>query len=81
VICLAAPDDVTLVFLGPGLDGTAGLPDADLIALAGHAVYTGSLEFQVILYGPKEAGDLLRRQARRLDVLGQHPADAVNRML
>jgi hypothetical protein len=47
------------VLLDPGLDGTAGLPDVDLIALAGHAVYTKSLEYQVVLYGLKEAGDLL----------------------
>jgi hypothetical protein len=51
---------VTFVFLDPGLDGTAGLPDVDLTAPSGHAVHTRSLEFQVILHRPKEAGDLLR---------------------
>jgi hypothetical protein len=44
---------VALVLLDPGLDGTAGLPDVDLSALAGHAVYNRSLEFQVVLYGPE----------------------------
>jgi hypothetical protein len=51
--------DVALVLLDRGLDGTAGLPDVDLAALAGRALYTRSVEFQVIIYGPKEAGDLL----------------------
>jgi hypothetical protein len=51
---------VALVLLEPGLNGMTSLPDADLTALAGHAAYTRNLEFQVILYGPKKAGDLLQ---------------------
>jgi hypothetical protein len=45
---------VAIVLLDPGLVGTAGLPDVDLITLAGHAAYTRSPEFQFILYEPKE---------------------------
>jgi hypothetical protein len=51
--------DVALVLLDPGLDGMASLPDVDLTTLTGHAVYTRSLELQVILHRPKETGDLL----------------------
>jgi hypothetical protein len=52
--------DVVLVLLDPGLDETSGLPDVDLTSLVGHSVRTRSLEFQVNLHTPKEAGDLLR---------------------
>jgi hypothetical protein len=45
--------DVALVLLNPGLVGTAGLPDVDLITLTGHAVHTRSLESQVIFHRQK----------------------------
>jgi hypothetical protein len=48
------------VLLDPGADGTAGLPDVDMTALAERAVNTRSLESHVVLLRPKEAGDLLR---------------------
>jgi hypothetical protein len=70
--------DVAPLLLGPGLDGTAGLPDVDMTELAGHAVHTRSLGSQVTLYRPKETGDLLRGLAHRLGVvLGQQLADVI----
>jgi hypothetical protein len=48
------------MLLHPGLDGMAGLPNVDLNALPGHAVPTRTPDFQVVLYGPKEAGNLLQ---------------------
>jgi hypothetical protein len=51
---------VTRVHLDPGLDGMASLPNVGLTALTEHGVCTRSLEFQVILYGLKEAGDVLQ---------------------
>jgi hypothetical protein len=61
-----------------GLNGTAGLPDVDLMSLAGHAVHTRSVVSNVILHRAKEAGHLVRGKAHRPDVaFGQQPTDAV----
>jgi hypothetical protein len=69
--------DVALMLLDSGLDETAGLRDVDLTALLGHAAYTKSLESQVILHSPTEAGILRRGWSHRRDVLpGQQCADA-----
>jgi hypothetical protein len=69
--------DVALVPLDPGLDGTAGLPDVDLTAPSGRAVHTRSVESNVVVHRPKEAVDLLRGKAHRIDVPGQQPANPV----
>jgi hypothetical protein len=42
--------DVALVFLDPGLDATAGLPDVDVTAPAGHAACTSRPESQATLH-------------------------------
>jgi hypothetical protein len=46
------------------------------------SAYSGFLESQVVLYGSKDVGDIVRLEANRLDaVLGQHLADAIKVIL
>jgi hypothetical protein len=70
--------DMSLVFLQPGVNRTAHLPDAEMAALMGDAVYSWCPQSQVILDWTKETRYFPGRQAYRLDVvLSQHPANAV----
>jgi hypothetical protein len=69
---------VTQVQLKPVFGGTASLPYVDFNAMAGHAAYTRSSEFQVIVYRPEEASKLLKRYAYKLDVVsGEQPPNAI----
>jgi hypothetical protein len=54
--------DVQVVFLGSGLNGTPGLTNVDLTTFAGVAVDARCFQARVILDGPKETGDLHRRE-------------------
>lgn len=58
------------------LSGSDGLPDVSLTTLAGHAVHTGSLKYQVVLQTPKKSGDP-RGQAHRLSVLPEQQSAVV----
>jgi hypothetical protein len=53
-------NDVAMMILDPGLDGTASVSDVDLTTLSGNSVHDRSLESQIMLHRPKEAGDLRR---------------------
>jgi hypothetical protein len=46
--------NVPVVFLDPGINRTASLPNVNLTALARYAVDTRSFQSQVILHGPKK---------------------------
>jgi hypothetical protein len=65
------------VVLDPGINGTASLPNVNLTTFAGYAVHAWSFQSQVIFHGPKEISNFPRRKAHRLDVPGQHTADAI----
>jgi hypothetical protein len=69
--------NVPVVFLDPGINRTASLPNVNLTTRARYAVDTRSFQSQVILHGPKKIRNCLWRKAHRLDVLpGQHTTTA-----
>jgi hypothetical protein len=69
---------MSLVFLQPGVNRTARLPDIDLAAFTADAVYSWCPQFQVIIDRAEETGYFPGRQAYRLDVVSsQQPANAV----
>jgi hypothetical protein len=70
--------NVPVVLLDPGFNGMASMPNVNLTTLAGYAVQAWRLTAQVILHGPKEAGNLPQWEAHRLDVVSrQHLADVI----
>jgi hypothetical protein len=69
---------VPVVFLDPGINRTASLPNVNLTTLARYAIDTRSFQSQVILHGPKKISNFLWRKAHRLDVMpGQHTTNAI----
>jgi hypothetical protein len=69
---------VPVVFLDPGINRTASLPNVNLTTLARYAVDTRSFQSQDILHGPKKISNFLWWKAYRLDVMpGQHTTNAI----
>jgi hypothetical protein len=67
-----------LARLQPGINRTGCLPDIELTAFTGEAVYFWCLQFQVVLGRPKEASYFPWREAHRLEVVPrQHPAHVI----
>jgi hypothetical protein len=70
--------NVPVVFLDPGINGMASLPNVNLTTFAWYAVHTRSFQSQVILHWPKKISNFPRRKSYRLDVmLGQHMTNAI----
>jgi hypothetical protein len=66
------------MLLQPGVNRTACLPNVDLAAFTGDAVYSWCPQSQVILNWLKETRYFPERQVYRLDVVpSQDPANAV----
>jgi hypothetical protein len=66
------------VLLDPGINGTASLPNVNLITFARYAVHTRSFQSQVILHGAKKISNFPRRKTYRLDVMpGQHTTNVI----
>jgi hypothetical protein len=67
---------VPVVLLDPCNNGTASLPNVNLITFAVYAVHAWSFQAQVDCHWLKETIIFARRKALRVDVVpGQHTAD------
>jgi hypothetical protein len=74
LVCMGQTN-VPVVFLDPGMNGTASVPNVNLNTFAGYAVHAWSLQSHVIFHGPKEISNFPRRKARRLNAPRQHAAE------
>jgi hypothetical protein len=69
---------MSVVLLDPGINGTACLPNVNLITFTGYAVHAWSFQSQVIFRRPKKISNFPRWKAHRLDVApGQHMTDVI----
>jgi hypothetical protein len=69
--------NVPIVLLARSLSGTTTVYNVALTTVEGYVVRVWTPESHFFLRGPKEAGNLPRWEAHRLDVPGRHTADVI----